>query len=356
MNEELTAKSADWIKCSGRDSGLILATRVRLARNFPDMKFAHYSSSEEKINANKRITAAVNETEELSSEGSFYDLSAASEKNRRFFYERGLVPAAEKLNAYQQLFVEQGENYSILTNCEDHLRIQSLANGLELKKAYTVANKVESAVESKLDFAFDSEYGYITSSPDNLGTGMMASFMAHLPVLMWRYQHKFEDLMLDLLKNGFTVRGTNGGESESEGDIIQVSNQITLGVSENSILSALNSFAKRLIKLEMKARSKYQKKERAMLEDKIFRSLYIMRAARSLTYKEMLSLISWTRVGMTMGYIKPGFDDLNMMFLFLKNMHLMKKVDENEEDPGHVIYELRASLVRKAAAKFEEIS
>ena len=231
----------------------------------------------------------------------FIEMDTLSEINRYAFVERHAISREfAKQPQHRLLCLSEDESVSIMVNEEDHLRIQVMANGLNLSTAYELCNQMDDALDEKLDFAFDEKLGYLTTCPTNLGTGLRASVMVHLPAL--EKSGLMNQLTGTINKLGLTIRGTYGEGSKVLGSIYQISNQITLGITEQDAIQNLESIVLQVIENEKRARESLLK-EKHRLEDFVFRSLGVLRYARMLTSKEFFEEISNVRLGISLGII-----------------------------------------------------
>lgn len=209
----------------------------------------------------------------------------------------------QMLSAYKKgaLAVSKDKKISIMINEEDHIRIQCIEKGLELNKAFEIANNMDDKLEENLEYAFDEKLGYLTSCVTNVGTGLRASVMVHLPAL--RKIGELKKMIQTLSKIGLTVRGAYGEGSEALGSMFQISNQITLGVNEKEIIKAVNNIIVQLIEKEKRARRLLMEKDPLLVEDKAYRSFGILKNARLLNYKESMTLLSDVLLGVDLGIL-----------------------------------------------------
>lgn len=209
----------------------------------------------------------------------------------------------QMLNTYKKgaLAVSKDKKISIMINEEDHIRIQCIEKGLELEKAFEMADRIDDRLEENLEYAFDEKLGYLTSCVTNVGTGLRASVMVHLPAL--RKIGELKKMIQTLSKIGLTVRGAYGEGSEALGNMFQISNQITLGVNEREIIKAVNNIIVQLVEKEKRARQLLIEKDPLLVEDKAYRSFGILKNARLLSYKESMTLLSDVLLGVDLGIL-----------------------------------------------------
>ncbi|EGL83493.1 ATP:guanido phosphotransferase [Caldalkalibacillus thermarum TA2.A1] len=296
---------SDWMKGGGPDEDIVISSRIRLARNLTDIPFPMIATREqlekvvskmEKILERSKDNQALGNLELLRME----DLSSLEKK---VLVEKHLISPllAEEARA-GAVILSENESISIMLNEEDHLRIQCLFPGFQLEAAWTQANSIDDWLEMNVDFAFDEKRGYLTSCPTNVGTGLRASVMVHLPALVMSKQ--MNRILPAINQLGLVVRGIYGEGSDALGNIFQISNQITLGRSETEIIEDLGNVAMQLIEQERQARKQLLESSRVQLEDKIFRSYGILANARVIESKEAMQRLSDVRLGIDLGLIK----------------------------------------------------
>lgn len=295
--------SERWFNYSGDEEDVVLSTRVRVARNLKDYRFPELITEDEA----RELTDAIVETVDMESNNKyeFFSLEDMDSINRTKYIENHLIsPRLIKNPSLSSFFLREDESISIMVNEEDHIRIQSLLPGLNLEKAWTMVDKLDDELESKLDYAFDEDLGYLTSCPTNVGTGLRASAMVHIPALsMSGY---IDSLIQGLGKIGLTVRGIYGEGSEALGNLYQISNQVTLGDREEDIIEKLKRVIYQVIDKERKVRSIIMASKEEELEDRIYRSLGILKNARIMSSREAMAHISNIRLGIETGIL----DDL----------------------------------------------
>lgn len=285
-------------------NGVIISSRIRLARNLNQYPFPNNIEDSD-------ATALVGDVRSAMFSANDYAVNIFEEikmENVRqvdkiAMMERHVIsPAFIGVKKPNTLILSKDESVSIMVNEEDHIRIQSMQVGMNLTEALDNANKVDDLLEEKLNYAFDNKFGYLTSCPTNLGTGLRASYMVHLPALETTGQLKF---LLDAInKFGLTVRGIYGEGSEAQGSIYQISNQLTLGVNEQEIIDNLTTVTKQIVEQELIVRNKFMNERRLEFEDAIYRSFGILSNARVLTSKEAMTLLSDIKLGVELGILK----------------------------------------------------
>ncbi len=321
--EDLIRAPGEWLRAKGPYSEIVLSSRVRLARNlslFPFVKRAKVSDLKEILSQMKDI---IGESEVLS-RGLFVELKELSPLEAQFLQERHLISLEmARDSAGGGVVVGEMERFALMINEEDHLRLQSFTSGLSLKSAYGVLDELDSDLEKKLDYAYSEEFGYLTACPTNTGTGMRASVLIHLPALV--LTKEIDKVLRGVSQVGLAVRGLYGEGTEVKGNFFQVSNQTTLGKSEEDILEGLETVTKQIIEYERHARDTLVESARPQIEDKIFRALGILGNARLLTSEEVLNLSSAVRLGVGLGMVRSvELRTLNELLIFTQPAHLQR--------------------------------
>lgn len=294
-----------WTQGCGPHADIVISSRVRLARNIKDVPFPHsLSESREKeiLDSLRTITESPAFTQRLGN-FRFIPLEELSTLERWVLVEKHLIsPQQGQGHGHQGVALREDETVSIMINEEDHLRIQCLFAGMRLHEAWQLANQVDDSLEATLDFAFDREKGYLTSCPTNVGTGMRASVMMHLPGLM--LTRRANQVFSTMSQIGLTVRGMYGEGTEATGNLFQISNQVTLGLSEIDIINHLSSVTIQVIEQEQHAREILLRESKEKLEDRVWRAYGILSQARILSSQEAMRLLSELRLGIDLKMIK----------------------------------------------------
>ncbi len=290
--------SEKWYRNSGEQSDMVISTRIRLARNIAGYPFPNRMTEEQNKQIKQAVRDAVAQIGGLTLD--YIELADCKERDVLAMVERHLISYEFAKKGTGALLLSPDERISIMINEEDHLRIQVLGAGLDLEEAYKLADLVETALDERLHFAFDERLGYLTQCPTNLGTGMRASLMLHLPALQER--GAIRQLSGNVSKLGLTIRGAYGEGSQSQGAFYQMSNQVTLGISEAAAIENLRGIAGQIMKQEQAARE--QLVSTPAFEDRVWRSYGILKHARVITNEEALKLLSNVRVGICLGVIE----------------------------------------------------
>jgi protein arginine kinase len=303
-----------WINSSGPDSDIVISSRIRLARNLKDVPFPHLLSESQAQEVIEKIYDAFRANAVLSRDTELYIMKDLSEEQKSLMVEMHLISPDMAASNKGAVIINEDKTVSIMINEEDHLRIQTVFSGLQPEAAFDLASKIDDVLEEKLDFAFDEKIGYLTACPTNVGTGIRASVMMHLPVLTMLNQTA--QIFSTISQVGLVVRGLYGEGTQATGNLYQISNQITLGKSEEDIIQNLIGVARQIISSERKARRNLSGEARLRLEDKITRSYGLLTNAKLMSSQEAMAYISDVRLGVDMGIIKDlKPDDLNVLFI-----------------------------------------
>lgn len=284
--------------------GVIISSRVRLARNLRAYTFPNRATASVAQEVIDVIGQVLKESpEELKGRFDQLDMTKISQTNKIAMMEMHIIsPNFVKVQTPSSLILSHDEAVSIMINEEDHLRIQSMARGMNIEKALEEANRMDDLFEEKVGYAFDEQLGYLTACPTNLGTGLRASYMIHVPGLETSGQLQ---LILEAIgKFGLTVRGIYGEGSDAQGSVFQISNQVTLGMTEQEIVDNLTSVTKQIVEQELMVRNKLLKERRHRFEDAVYRSYGILSHARLITSKEAMTMLSDMKLGIELGIVK----------------------------------------------------
>lgn len=348
MFEELSGKPAAWLSGIGPQAGIVLSSRIRLARNLYRFKFPPAADAELRKKVVGEVRSAVERSILLKS-GKFFQNGELVGMDRDFLVERHVIsPEFMKSGEGYGLFLGEDESLSVMVNEEDHLRIQALTSGLEVGRAHELATQADAELSANLAFEYDEEFGYLTACPTNVGTGMRASVLIHLPALV--LTREIDSVINRVTKVGWAVRGFYGEGTDVLGNLLQLSNQTTLGRSEEEILEGLEKVTRQVIEYEENARYVLSRDAKEQIEDKIWRAYGILRFARVLTSSEVMNLLSAVRLGLGMGVIKDvPLGLVNELLLLCQPAHLQKFAGR-EMEPGERDA-LRAELVRSRIEK-----
>ena len=327
-----------WYIGEGDHNDIVISTRIRIARNLADYPFPVRLDNKSKIEVNEKIRDALDGKENLT----YTELKTLTRSQIVSLAERHLIsPEFASNSDARALLMSDNEDISIMLCEEDHIRIQVMKSGLALKEAYELADKIDTEINQSLKYAFDEKLGYLTQCPTNLGTGMRASVMLHLPALTAKGQ--IGSLASTVSKLGLTIRGAYGEGMSAMGDLYQLSNQVSLGISEKSAIDNLKTITLQLAAQERAAREETSKSIET--EDAVFRAYGILKSARILSTKEFMSLISKVRLGAVLGMIKTDLKTINELMVSMQpatiNAFVGKMLSLEERDVE------RAKIVRE---------
>lgn len=321
--DELWKTTGEWLKGRGPNCDIVMSSRIRLARNLARYPFPHWASPDNLEEVTSVFERGYKEIAYF--KGALYlRMKELPTLDRQMLLERHLVSREHILRAeHKAVLIGDREIISIMVNEEDHLRIQILQSGLNLQDAWKLTSSIDDELDKRLDYAYSADLGYYTCCPTNVGTGMRASCMVHLPCLVMTRQ--INQLLNAISKLGLTARGFFGEGTEAYGNFFQISNQVTLGRSEEEILDNLERIIGQVIEHERAARKMILSRQRQRLDDKIWRAVGTLKSAHLMTSKEALILLSEVRLGVDMGIIKDAsLDTLNELIVKIQPAHLQK--------------------------------
>jgi protein arginine kinase len=353
----------DWLDASGDHSDVVLSTRVRLARNLQGYAFgprARVNDREAVLDQMKRAAGKAG----LLSGSTLLELLELDHRGRRILMERRLA-SRELLGDAKTgparatgVLLASGDPLSVMINEEDHLRIQSLVSGLRLKKAWNLADRLDEELGQELPFAYHHEFGFLTSCPTNVGSGLRASVLVHLPGLV--LTKEIGKVLQGLGQVGLTFRGLYGEGSEVVGNFFQLSNQTTLGKSEEDLIEHLDKIVRQVIQYESHARQVLLRDAPQVTEDKIWRAFGLLRYARSLSFEELMNLLSGIRLGVGLKLLPQlRVYTLNKLMIFTQTAHLEqaagRDLPPSECDAHRAAYVRRVLATEGASVPDEDI-
>ncbi|MDR0434323.1 MAG: protein arginine kinase [Gracilibacteraceae bacterium] len=344
---EILAQTSHWLTAQNRHP-IVLSTRVRLARNLADRPFPLALKPEAAEQTETEI-AAVLETVDL--EGCslrYLPLRNVSDMEKLALVERHLIsPALASLGVGRGVALSPEHRLAVMVNEEDHIRLQVILPGSALQEAFQLSDKLDDALEAKLDFAFRERYGYLTSCPTNVGTGMRVSAMMHLPALVMTKQT--QQVLSALAPLGLAIRGLYGEGSKAWGNIFQISNQVTLGKSEEDTLANIEAVTEQICELENQARQ-MMLANRGVLEDKVWRARGILSSARIMPVEEAFRLVSEDRLGVDLGFLPPRREE-SFAALLLNLLPAGLRYRRGEEMTEEQLNVARADYLRAAVGE-----
>jgi protein arginine kinase len=332
---------------SGPEGDVILSSRIRLARNVGREPFPHRAAEARRAEVFEDVAEALRATPSLE-RGDVWNLEELSRAHRRVCVERHLASLhLARGSGPRGVAVAPGEALGAMINEEDHLRIQSVASGLDLRGALERAVRLDRELEELLDFAVSPERGYVTACPTNAGTGLRASVLIHLPALV--LLDEIQKVLKSVMQVGLNVRGLYGEHSEVLGNLFQLSNQTTLGRSERDSIESLERVTRQILETEERARERMVRDARVQIEDKIWRAYGTLRYCRSIHSREVINLCSAVRLGVSLGL--PGLCPLhvvNELMVLTQPAHLQRLHGAELTPAERNVY--RAQLVRERLA------
>lgn len=322
------------------ERSVIVSDRVRLARNYHDLPFSNVKSPE---NALLCIARAREALELLPDEYTLYQMNAMPQLERQKLLERHLISRDLLRNAdIGAALIRSDRHISVMVNEEDHLRIQAIGDGLSLHQTAQEAFSAEEALEDVCTFSFDPQLGYLTSCPTNTGTGMRASLMMHLPMLT-RYK-QMGNVNQTIAKLGLTIRGIYGEGSEALGDLYQVSNQVTLGRTEEEIIDAVTAVGKKMIEMELALRQRSMKEKHSELTDAIWRSYGLLNYARQMDEKEFMQHWSNLRLGAVLEVLTTPLQSIDELLTVAQSAHAKRYSESLGND--QTVDQARCTMIR----------
>lgn len=348
---EMSLRPVGWLAEEGPEADRVLSTRVRLARNLRGVHFVGKALDEDLTRGCQRITDAAVDLPQFTGGGAVL-VGELPIVDRQFLLERHLIShdLASDTRA-RGLVLSPDEGLSIMVNEEDHLRLQAMRGGLRLEEAMAAARGLDETLAGRLDYAWTPELGYLTACPTNVGTGMRASVLVHLPALV--LTQRIKKILTGVGQVGLTVRGFYGEGSEVVGNFFQLSNQVTLGEDEEETLSKLSRVVRQILDWEEKAQERLMRDAGLQIEDKCLRALGVLRFGRLLSSQELIALLSAVRLGHSLGLRSvPPIAVLNDLLVRGQPAHLQKAA--GREMSSEERNERRARLVQETLRAAEQ--
>ncbi|MDP8266308.1 MAG: protein arginine kinase [Candidatus Aceula meridiana] len=346
--DDLINNTGEWLKGTGPQSHIVMSSRIRLARNVSKVPFPS--------RANKKDLTAVYDSVKSAIEKSGYlkdsvvlRINDLDNLDKQFLIERHLMSHDHAASGEgRAIAFSKEEILSIMINEEDHLRVQAMQSGFNLFETWKIMDTIDNELSKNINFAYDDQWGYLTACPTNTGTGIRGSVMLHLPALVMTKQ--INKVLEAIAKLSFASRGFYGEGTQAIGNFFQISNQVSLGHSEEDILQNINGLVRQVIEQEEQARQTLLVQNKAVLEDKICRSYGVLRNAHIISSQETVDLLSMVRLGIDSGVIKDvDTQAINELFIMIQPAHLQKiegkKLSATERDAK------RASLIREKLEK-----
>jgi len=320
---DMADRRAAWMGADGDLSEQVISSRIRLARNLARMPYPSISNAQQQAEVVDAVTSVLDTAEPFQG-GTFFRARELEPTNRQLLVERHLTsPEFMRDNTDLGVYIAADELLSVSVNEEDHLRIQVLTSGLSLSSALERAQQADTTLDASLTLDFDREFGYLTACPTNVGTGLRASVLVHLPALV--LTREIDSYLTRLSKLGFVARGYYGEGTDVQGNLFQVSNQTTLGRTETEIVQSLEKIVKQLVEHEGEAERTLARDARTELEDRVWRAYAVITHARMLASGEMMNLLSAVRLGVGMKILPPiPLPTLNELLILTQPAHLQE--------------------------------
>ncbi len=351
---ELTGRCGEWLRGSGPESDIVISSRIRLARNLAEYPFIRKCTPHDRAAIERSVREKLLSQEQLK-DVLYLDVEGLAPVDRQFLVERQLISRehAEAVGA-RSVAIDAAEKFSLMINEEDHLRIQLMKSGLDLQAAWGQINEIDDLIESRVTYAFHEKLGYLTACPTNVGTGMRVSVMLHLPALVITRQ--IDRVFRSLQKISLAVRGLYGEGSQAMGDFYQISNQITLGRTEDELIGQVGDVVPALIDYERRARDFLIRESQKDLHDRVSRAYGILCTAHTISSEETMHLLSSVRMGVNLRLINDvEIPIVNQLFIHTQPAHLQKirgtQLDTADRNIERAIY-LKRHL--RKGGRFEE--
>lgn len=346
--EQLARKPSPWLSGEGPMSDIVISSRIRLARNVAGYPFLNKSTEAQRAELAQKLQRHI-DSDATGGEWSYTDVDQIDELDRQVLVERHLISRQHlDVRGSRGVSISEGESVAVMVNEEDHLRIQVLRSGLQLSEIWGEINQIDDNLNAKVEFAFHPQYGYLTACPTNVGTGIRVSVMLHLPAL--KLTGEIERVFNAARDMRLAVRGLFGEGTEATGDFFQVSNQVTLGRSEEEIIDSFKDLViPKIIDYEHKAREALVQEKTLALDDRVWRSYGTLMNARTISSDETMLHLSHLRMGINLGRIKDvDLSVVNELFLQTQPAHLQRVCGAKLN--GEQRSAARADMIRRSLA------
>jgi protein arginine kinase len=321
--DDLTHTSGEWLRGTGPEADIVISSRIRLARNLAQFPFLSRADDSVRSEVAAILSGQVDRLTKVH-RLSYVDVGGLERLDRQFLVERQLISREHaEGRGSRGVGISNEENVSLMVNEEDHLRIQVLRSGFALDDAWDEINRIDDTLEEEVNFAFSEQLGYLTACPTNVGTGIRVSVMLHLPALV--ITKEIQKVFQALHKISLAVRGLYGEGSQAMGDFYQISNQVTLGKSEEQLINNLKVVIPNIIAYERRVRNALVKENRQGLHDQVSRAYGILKTAQTISSEETMHLLSSLRMGINLGLIEDLLiPTVNELFIHTQPAHLQK--------------------------------
>jgi protein arginine kinase len=348
--ERFANQVGPWMRGTGPQSDIVISSRIRLARNVAEFPFIIRCNDIDRANIESSVSRRLREASALAG-CDYLNVARLSAIDRQYLVERQLISRelAENSGA-RSVLIDRDENFSVMINEEDHLRIQVMRSGLNFEETWNQINALDNAIDEKVCYAFHPRYGYLTACPTNVGTGMRVSVMLHLPALVMTKQ--IEKVFRSLQKINLAVRGLYGEGSQAMGDFYQISNQITLGKSELELIKQVGDVVPVIISYERKARQFLIEDNREELQRQVDKALQTLQKTGQISSEETMHLLSKVRLGINLELLRAlDIPTVNKLFVHTQPAHLQKlrggELDTSQRNKARANY-LHAQLEQQS--------
>lgn len=323
MIDGMLFQLSEWLKCEGPENDIVISSRLRLARNLAGFPFISRATEQDRKAIRDSIGAIA---PELFGEEQvcYVDMESLDHLDRQYLLERQLVSRElAESDGPRAALLHKKEEFCVMVNEEDHLRIHAMAGGFNTEKVWNRVNQVDDLLESRLEYAYHEKLGYLTACPTNVGTGLRVSVMLHLPALV--VTKEIDKVFRSLQKVNLAVRGLYGEGSQSFGDFYQISNQVTLGRTEQELIEKVGDIVPQIIEYEREARDFLQKEQLELLQDRCNRAMGVLKTARTIGSIEAMHHLSSVRLGINMKLLDhTDIPTVNHLLLNTLPAHLQK--------------------------------
>lgn len=347
--EGIIGTAPGWMSGADDADGIVISCRARLARNLSRYPFAPRISVDDQRKIIDEVLAAAKDSRRMTT-ASYFSMNALDANERRVLVERHLIsPSLADEKGERGILFNQDESLSVMINEEDHLRLQAIYPGTQAQQTWASIAALDAEITGAVDCAHDDRLGFLTACPTNTGTGLRASILIHLPALV--LTEDMERVLQGLNQLSFTVRGVYGEGSNASGNLFQVSNQATLGSSEEKIVEGLLRITAQLVEYEKDAQQSLLREAKSQMEDKVWRAYGLLRHARVLSSQEFMNLLSAVRLGLTIGLLDVPAAFLNHLMIATQPAHMQAEAGSSMDPEERDLR--RAELVRQ---KLTEVS
>lgn len=339
--DNLTHTSGEWLRGTGPESDIVISSRIRLARNMAAFPFTNRATVHQQAEIGRNLQDRIADLE-FPGQLKYYPLADLDDLDRQLLVERQLISRELANNdGPRGVALVNQETISLMVNEEDHLRLQVMRSGFALDECWAEIDRLDDAIEQRVNYAYSEEFGYLTACPTNVGTGMRSSVMLHLPALVLTKQ--VDKVFRALQKINLAVRGLYGEGTRASGDFYQISNQVTLGKSEATILTEIREVIPQIISYERQARETLVRETRQALQDKVSRAYGTLCSATMMTSEETMDLLSSVRLGINVGLLDDiTIPTVNELFIHTQPAHLQKMMgsplDSEERNSARAKY------------------